>query len=158
MRSREVLVVIYVWRPFVLGWRILLEQFEHDLDSLFELWVVALAHEFRVHFDFVVGRDAVVFDLPLTLEVVDGEARRHDVSAVNELGIAADSDQTSPGLHSDQWAQAQAAEEPRQRVPTGACKLVDDHHFRAVDLLGGKRHVRAGGGSRRCSRRGTRRG
>ena len=62
MRRRQVLVVIYVWRPFVLGWGIFLEQFEHDLDSLFELRVVALAHQFRVHLDLVVGRDAVVFD------------------------------------------------------------------------------------------------
>lgn len=95
------LVIIRVRRPGVGGQRILLQHFESDLDSSFELRVVPLPDELGIHFNFHVRRDTVTLHFPLTLEAVNRPAWGGDVPAVDQRRIATDPDQSSPGADAD---------------------------------------------------------
>ena len=89
-----------------------------------------------IEIDFVVGRDAMVLDLPFAFEAVDGGAGRGDAATIDQLGISADTDKTAPGAFADEWADAGFAEIPGQRIAAGAGHFVDDHDLGAVDGFG----------------------
>ena len=79
----------------------LLEKLHDDLDSLFQLWVVSLTYCCGIQIHVVIRRNAVVFNFPIAIEAVNCITRRHYVSAVDQLGISPNADETAPGSLSD---------------------------------------------------------
>ena len=74
----------------------LLEQLHDDLDSLFQLRVVSLTHRRRIKIHVVIRWNAVVLHFPFAIEAVNSITRRHYISAVDQLGISANADQSAP--------------------------------------------------------------
>ncbi len=74
----------------------------------------------RIEIDFHVRWNTVVLDFPLAIQSVNCGARCGHVSAVDQLGIAADADEPSPGFLADERADSCFAEVPRQRVTAGS--------------------------------------
>lgn len=98
----------------------LFEHLHHRFDCLFELRIVAFAHQLGVHHHFDIGRDAIVFDLPFALQPVNGPARGRHASAVQERGISADANQPAPSALTDNRADPELAEIPGQGIAAGA--------------------------------------
>src|SRR5579885_127080 len=104
LATRAAVVIVRIDGLLELLRRVPGEQAQGDLDGLLKLRVVALADELRVVLDFNVRSDAVVLDLPLALQPVDGDARRGDMPAVHQFGIVVDADESAPGLLADERA------------------------------------------------------
>src|SRR2546423_3137634 len=114
--ARAARVVVRVNGFLELLRRVLREQVQRHLDGLLKLRVVPLPDESGVVIHLDVGGDAVPLDLPLAAQSVDGDARRGDTSAVQQLRVVVDADQPAPGLLADERPQSRLAEVPWQGV------------------------------------------
>src|SRR5262245_53185915 len=123
-------MVIRIWRPLDGLRRVLLQLFHQPTDGSFELNVAAFAPGFRIEFDLDIRRDATVLDIPLAFRSVEGEVRRSHRAAVNQLRVATDADQSTPGAFADQRADLRAAEHIGQIVAARTGVFVDEHGFR----------------------------
>src|SRR5580658_3107994 len=103
------------------------------LDRAVQLRIVPGGHRFWIVFDLDIRLDAVVLDLELAGKPVERGARGGDAPTVEEDGIAADSDQTAPGAHTDKRTKSGLAEVPGHQIAARACGLIDDHRFRPED-------------------------
>jgi hypothetical protein len=77
-----------------------LEFVEDHLHSGFELAVLVGGFVGGQFFDSHIGRDAVVFDLSVAVEAVEGSARRGDVATVEQRRIVAEALCEREGLRS----------------------------------------------------------
>ncbi len=98
---------------------------------------MALAHEFGVLINFDVGRDAVIFDFPITTESIESPTGCGDMPTIEKRRIAADANESAPSFHTDERAEAGFTEIPRHGVAARAGKLIDDHDFGSEDGLRG---------------------
>src|SRR5207302_1995194 len=98
-----------------LGW-ILLERPHRYLDGFFQLRVVALPAEVGIHLYLHIRRDALILDLPIAFQVVEGQARSGDSSAVDEFRVIINSHQAAPRPFSDQRTDSCLAEHPGHRI------------------------------------------
>src|SRR5207249_2592072 len=114
--EQVVLVIVGVLRTRDRREGMLFQLLHHDLDSFVELRVFSLAECSRIQFDVVVRGRAMVFDFPVAVEAVKSGTGGGDASAVEEFGIAADSDQAAPSSLADQRTDACFTEIPGQRV------------------------------------------
>src|SRR5664279_4116781 len=110
--------------------RMFLQHLHRLRDAALELRVVA-AHELRGGIlDLDVRCDTLVLDRPSASAVVEGEIRSGDAACVDHIRNAERADEPSPRARADQWAELRDAEVVRERVASGAGRLVDDHHLR----------------------------
>src|SRR5271169_5669152 len=98
----------------------LLEKLHHHLGRLLELRVLTLPVLRRIKIDFVIGSDAMVFHFPFAIEAIERGARSGNPATIDEFGIAADADESAPGLLADQRTQPGFTKVPRQRVAARA--------------------------------------
>src|SRR6202022_4029516 len=63
------LLIVRVARPFPIIHGFFLELRQHHFDGLLKLRIAAFAHQFWIHLDLEVRRNAVVFDLPRSIEL-----------------------------------------------------------------------------------------
>src|SRR5262245_25470779 len=98
---RTAVVIIRVRRPMVFFRRILFQILQQPFDGFLELNVMTRSPGFWVKVDFYVGRDAMVFDVPFAFGRVEGEVRRGDGAAVDQIRITANADQAAPRAFAD---------------------------------------------------------
>src|SRR5437763_12425810 len=111
----------------------LFQLLHHDLDGFFQLRVMALSVSCGIKIDFNVRRDAMVFNLPLTVEAVNSRTGRGKTATIDQFRITADSNQTSPGLLANQRTDAALAKIPGQGVAARAGHFIDDHDLGPED-------------------------
>src|SRR2546425_8025841 len=109
-------MVIRISRHFMRRWRVLLERFHYHLDGFLKLRITAGAPQLRVHLDFKVRRDSVVLDVPRSIRTPERDARRGDKSAIDQLRIVVDSNESAPRAFSHQRSNSRLAEQPRHEV------------------------------------------
>src|SRR6185295_4364030 len=103
-------MVIRESRLFMRGRRVLPERFHNYLDGFLKLRVAARAPQFRVHLDFDIRGDSVVFDVPRSIRTPECDARCGDKPAVDQLRIVVDANQSAPGAFPYQRSDAGFAE------------------------------------------------
>ena len=72
--------------------RVLLQEVHHQLDSLFQLRIVARAHRLQFIFHFNVRRDTVILHVPGAVRGVEGQvwrAREATIQQVKRIRIVA---------------------------------------------------------------------
>src|SRR5580693_174299 len=79
--GRQLRMMIRVRRRLVSRQRMILQQLHGLGDGALELRVVSFAHQLGILRYFDVGRDAVAFHFPLTVEIGNSGARRGDGAA-----------------------------------------------------------------------------
>src|SRR6185369_5265883 len=82
--------------------RMLVDLVEHQLDRGVELRVFAIDHLGRIIGPVDVRIDAVPFNAPRAVWLVERKCRNGDAAAVDQSGISRDADQTAPGAFADQ--------------------------------------------------------
>src|SRR2546428_11080966 len=98
--------------------RILFEFFQQVLDGLFELRIAALTPGGRIEFDFDIGSDTGVLDLPFAVEAIDCRVGRGHPAAVHQLRDAKGGNQSSPCALPDERPDLRLAKEPGNGVAT----------------------------------------
>src|SRR5436853_2297788 len=98
---------LFVFRQWIFGQRI-----HHDRYGLLQLRIMPLTYCRWIEVDVIIRRDAVAFDLPVTVEPVNGAARCGHAAAVDEVRVAPYADQPSPSLLADQRTDSRFAEVP----------------------------------------------
>jgi len=105
--------------------RFFFDFFQDNLNSFFQLRIVTIDNHFRNIVDFDIGGDADVFDIPLALEVDEGDLGDGDGTAVHERDITRNADQSAPGTGSDEWSQAQFAEIVGEGIAARSGEFID---------------------------------
>ena len=103
----------------------------HLLNGAVQLFVFAVPLLDRVVVYTDIRVYAVVLDDPITLHIVARKEGHTQVLSVDEWQRAADAYDATPRTRTDQLAQLQGAEAPREEVAVGSRILVDEAHLRA---------------------------
>src|SRR5262249_31533873 len=98
--------------------------------------IAAVDHERRIVQHLDIGIDAVAFDAPGAVHLVEAKRGNRRGPAVDELWIAADADETAPGAHADQLADLHLLEVTRERIAARAGHPVDEHALGALMAVG----------------------
>src|SRR5215470_1687 len=94
-----------------------LQVLQRNSNALFELRIFALAPECRIEFNFDVRLHAFVLDVEFPGRgIVAAPAWSCDSTAIHQVGIAADANESAPGTRANERANVQFLEHPRQRV------------------------------------------
>src|SRR5260221_514530 len=101
-------------------------------NSPLQLRVNSFRHRREVFLHGNVGVYAMTFLEPGSIEVIHPEGGNGDITAIHEIGHAADTDQPSPGASADQGPQSCLAEVVGKSISTGSAPAVDQHYFRSI--------------------------
>ena len=85
-----------------LGQRMFLQLLHDDLDRFIELGVVTLSPRRGIEIDLDVGGDTAVLHFPFAVQSVDRGARSGHAATIDQFGISADTDESSPCPFADQ--------------------------------------------------------
>ncbi len=110
----------------------LFQLLHDDFNRLLKLSVMTSSPCGRFEIDFDIWRDAVIFDLPIAVQSVDGCTRRGDTATVNEFRIAADPHESAPWFFSNQLTDPALRKSPRQSIAAGTGHHINHHHHRSV--------------------------
>src|SRR5260221_4664692 len=110
----------------------LLQPFLNFNNSPLQLGVNSFCHRREVFLHGNVGVYSMTFLEPGSIEVIHPESGNRDVTAIHEIGYAADTDQPAPGAGADQGPQSCLAEVVRKSIATRSAPAIDQHHFRSI--------------------------
>src|SRR5215469_410456 len=103
----------------------LLEHLESLRHPTLELWVPSRVQVCRRLLHRNIWRDTQVLDVPLARGVVETGRGRRDEAAIDEAGLAAPSDEATPGLGPDQRPDLHLAEHVGEHVAPRTAHFID---------------------------------